>query len=198
MILPAPSFPIVPGESPGDRLARIVAHYAGCSLGTRQDELAALVGRGVCDSSIVAWKTNCASFALGVLAAAGCPHPILQKPTLIGHAFSDLVAIGYALGAWRPWASSGSITVGAALWYETTPAAGDDHVEFYLSPDGPTHGGGGRADNAITVGKGAVDLSWGRPVHQWLDPEELGIPFTPAAPPEDTEPHPDITDPHTS
>ncbi len=197
MILPAPTFPIVPGESPGDRIARIVRAYAGCSLGTRQDELAALVGRGVCDSSIVAWKTNCASFALGVLAAAGVQHPILAKPTLVGHAFSDLVAIGYALGAWRPWASSGSIPVGAALWYALA-GQNDDHVEFYLSPDGPTHGGGGRADNAITVGKGTVDLSWGRPVHQWLDPEELGIPFTPLPAPEDVEPHPSQEEPHAA
>lgn len=200
MILPAPSFPYVPGEAPGDRIARIVRAYAGCSLSSRREELAALVGRGVNDEAFVALKTNCATFALGVLSAAGVRHKKLSAPTAIGAAFSDLVTLGNDLKAWRPWAGSGSIPVGAALWYEI-PNTDDDHVEFYLSPDGPEHGGGGRDDNAVTVGRGPVALSWGRPVHKWLDPGALGISVAPIAdtdpaPPLDVEPHRDVNDPH--
>ena len=186
MILPAPAIPFVPGELPGVRIARIVQMYAGCALGTRQDELAALIGRGVCDESMVAWRTNCATFALGVLAASGCSHYILEAPTLIGRAFSDLVQLGNEMHAWQP-GNSGPIPVGALLHYGIT-GENDDHAEFYLSPIGPQHGGGGRPDNAITVGTGPVALSMGRPIEQWLDPGALGITVALSGPDDDTQP----------
>jgi len=188
MLRPPPSFPPVLGESGGQRIARIVRAYAGCSLSSRLDELQALVDRGVCDPSIVGLKTNCATFALGVLAAAGCPHPLLARQTAVGAAFSELVTLGDDLGAWRVWAPSEALPVGALLWYEIA-GQNDDHAEFLLEPGPPpTHGGGGRMNNAITVGQGDVALSWGRPVHRWLDPDALGLPD--AAAPTDPRPIP--------
>jgi hypothetical protein len=186
-ILAAPTYALVPGESPGRRIARIVGLYAGCSLSARREELAALVGRGVCDESIVAWQTNCATVALGVLAAAGVQHRVLSTPTANGRAFSDLVQLGVDLGAWRDPATDGPPVMGAALWYALA-GQNDDHVEFLVDPGGPVHGGGGRPNNAVTVATGPVALSCGRPLHRWLDPERLGLPVAEATA-EDVEPH---------
>ena len=203
MILPAPVFDVIPGELPGARIARIVRAYDGCRLhdpGTQLQhpriwELAALVGRGVNDQQMVTWQTNCATFALGVLSAAGLP---CGPATKIGEAFSDLVRIGYSLNAWqasRPEniadaAHPGDYPVGALLWYRLD-GTNDDHVEFFLgrAADGKMlHGGGGRADNAITVAEGEVDWSWGRPVWRWLEPGLLGLEVVEDAA-QDVEPH---------
>ena len=175
MILPAPQFPPVSGESDGQRIARIVRSFNGCSLSSRRADLAALVGRGVDDESIVTIQTNCATFALGVLAAAGCAHPILKRTYVNGMAFSWLVQIGNDLGAWRDPATDGPPVTGAAMWYEVA-GMNDDHVEWCVDASVPIHGGGGRPNNAITVGPGPIALSCGRPLHRWLDPERLGLP----------------------
>lgn len=188
-ILPAPTYPIGAGESPGELIARIVRVYAGCSCKVRRDELAALVGRGVQDESIVTWRTNCALFALGVLAAAGVRHTLLAEPTRIEMAFCDLVRIGDDLGAWRDPATAGAIPVGAWMWYRL-PGLNDDHIECFLSNLGPEHGGAGRADNAVTIATGIPALSCGRPMYRWLDPEDLGIATL------DVEPHHDTPEPH--
>jgi hypothetical protein len=175
MIPAAPAFPLIQDQAPGERIASILRHYAGCSLSNRLDELESLVCRGVDDVKVASWKTNCATVALGILAAAGAQHPLLQRPLAIEEAFSRLVQIGLDLGAWRDPVAGRVPPLGSAMWYEI-PNTGDDHVEFMLeSPD--THGGGGRADNAITVGSGGdVHWSWGRPMHKYLDPDALGIP----------------------
>jgi hypothetical protein len=162
----APLFLPQPGEDAGRRFARIVRLYDKCSLHNRRADLASLVCRGTDDESIVEWKTNCAVFILGVLAAAGCPHPALKQPLKNGMAFSVMIQIGNDYGAWRDPAKDGQPKAVCVLWYERI--AGDDHAEVFLSePD--EHGGGGRADNAITVGHSDIHESWGRPVHRWLD-----------------------------
>lgn len=175
MTVPVPSFPPQPGESPGEHLARIVRHYAGCSLEARRDELGALVARGVDEPEhVVTVETNCAMFALGVLKAAGCPHELLDHPYVDEMAFAWLVKIGTDLGAWRDPGKDGLPTKPAALWYRVA-GRNVDHVEFLLSlPD--EHGGGGRTDNAITVGRGDWHESWGRPLYRWLDPDALNLP----------------------
>jgi hypothetical protein len=187
MILPAPVAAYRAGESPGDRIARIVRLYEGCSAdGNGALRLAALVGRGVNDQSFVQVRSNCATFALGVLACAGVVSPELQEETKIGAAFSDLVAIGYRFAAWEVPSSDVEIPVGAALWYRID-GTNDDHVEFQL--DGGQHGGGGRAGNAVTVETGPVMLSVGRPLYRWLDPDRLEIAVVAAASADETGPH---------
>jgi hypothetical protein len=182
-VLQAPSYPPVQGESSGQRLARIVRTYAGCSLSNRRQDLAALVGRGVDDESIVTVQTNCATFSLGVLAAAGCPHPLLTKPYVNGMAVAWMSQIGNDLGAWRD--PSDAPVTGACLWFEG--AGNNDHFEWLLDPSEPAHGGGGRPDNAISIEVGQIATSLWRPLHKWLDPERLLLPEWDAG--TDVEPH---------
>ena len=175
MIVPVPSFPPVVGESGGARIVRIVRAYAGCSLSVRRANLGALIARGVDEpEAVVGIETNCAMFALGVLTAAGCQHPLLQKKYVNEMAFAWLVQIGNDLGAWRLPAVSELIPTGAAIWYEIV-GENDDHVEFVTEPP-DEHGGGGRPNNEITIGRGDYHVSWSRPIHRWLDPEALGLP----------------------
>jgi putative peptidoglycan binding protein len=170
--VPAPTFDVVDGESNGARIARIVRFYEGCSLSARTDELGALVGRGVDDpNSVVRITTNCAMFALGVLSAAGVQHPLLSKPYVNGMAFAWVVQIGTDTGAWRDPSTDGPPVEGAAMWYRIA-GTNDDHVEFMLTPP-DEHGGGGRANNAITIETGDVSTSVGRPLYKWLDPSAL-------------------------
>jgi hypothetical protein len=138
------------------------------------------------DQSFVHVASNCATFALGVLACAGVVAPELQEETKIGAAFSDLVAVGYRFAAWEVPHESVAIPVGAALWYRID-GTNDDHVEFQL--DGGQHGGGGRVGNAVTVETGPVLLSMGRPLYRWLDPDRLEIATVQAASAGATGPH---------
>jgi hypothetical protein len=172
----------LPGESPGDKLCRIVRSYVGCSLKVRRSELAALVARGVDDpESVVTISTNCGMFALGVMAEAGVDDPLLDRKYVTGMAIAWLRQIGLnrkALvrytGPHGPQPSAGSL-----LRYET-PSKNDDHVEWLLSSldaqGGGSHAGGGRPDNAITlVERGIVTSSLGRPLVEFWDPNLLGI-----------------------
>lgn len=158
------------GMSNGEFIASIVRHYEGASLSNRRDELGALVGRGVDDpNAVVGIKTNCAMFALGVLKAAGVQHPLLNKPYVNGMAFAWVVQIGNDTGAWRT-PDQGSPPEGAAMWYRT--GGNDDHIEFMLTPP-DEHGGGGRSNNAITIERGDISRSVGRPLYKWLDPNAV-------------------------
>lgn len=174
MILPAPIFTPVVGEDSGQRIVRIVRSFSGCSLSVRTKELAALVGRGVDDESIAQWKTNCATFVLGVLFAAGCPYAALWKPIKNGMSFAVLVNIGQYYSAWRDPAVDGPPVPGSVMWYEL-PGENDDHAEFHLAPP-DEHGGGGRGDNLISIGDSPEAFSWGRPMHRWLDVSCIALP----------------------
>jgi hypothetical protein len=195
-VLAEPNFPLVAGETPGSRIVRIAQSYVGCALhdpvhptlpNKRLDELAALIGRGVDDESVVSIKTNCAMFALGVLRAAGVVHPRLSQKYVDGMAFAWLIEIGNSFNAWRP-GESGPLSVGAILHY-AVQGENDDHAEVYVSASGPMHCGGGRADNAITQETGPVTLSLGRPISQWLDPDALGLEVVESAAGPTSEPH---------
>ncbi len=180
----------LPGETPGQKIVRIVRSYVGCSLSERADELGALVGRGVDDPKrAVTVKTNCATSALGVLKLAGCPSPILDRPYLSANglapganAIAWVLELGRAMGALVTLQTPGVITVkpsvGALLHYGT-PGKNNDHVEWLLSEIAPSGaadtGGGGRADNAITEGRQVIAWNNGRPLLHWLDPDKLGI-----------------------
>ena len=194
MILPAPIFPMLSGELPGDRIARIMRLYDGfVPLGPHpvgRDALAGLVGRGIDDESVVDWRTNCCTFALGLLFAAGVDHPILKKPLRNGLEFTDMVTLGYSFSAWRVAVASEIPPRGALLWYRVA-GQNDDHVEVMLdAPD--EHGGGGRPDNAITIGRSDPHVSNGRPLWRWLDPAALEIPTLPVA-----DPHLDPSGPNS-
>jgi hypothetical protein len=172
----APLFPPVAGESAGQRVFRVVRFYDGCSLSNRRDELAALVGEAA-----VTWTTNCETFAIGVYRALGLEVPDVQAPLKNGLEGSVVEHVAARAGGWQP--PSATPPVGALMHYRSNPyrktAAGqtiyDDHVEFMgAAPD--EHGGGGRANNLISIEHGDVRSSVGRPLYGWIDPEMLGLP----------------------
>ena len=176
-------FPRIPGEPPDARIVRIMRSYAGCSLSSRRNELAALV-EAAGPRGCVAWETNCATFALGVLRAAcgelddaRSVHALLAQPIPPQKAFTWLVQIGADRKAWRDERIAGPPVPGAIMWYEID-GKNDDHAEIRLTAEGE-HGGAGRANNAVTIGYGDVDHSAGRPIHLWMDPFALGIVWIP-------------------
>jgi hypothetical protein len=187
-VLPAPVFAPVVGETSSMRIVRIMKSYEGCSLSARRADLAALVGRGIDDELVVEWKTNCETFALGVLFAAGIDLVELCIPLRNGREAEVLDAIDKKFHAWRTAATSESPPAGALMHYRSSPyrtrADGstiyDDHVEFMLeAPDLhglSLHGGGGRENNEITIERGNIHFSAGKPLCRWLDPVALNLP----------------------
>lgn len=182
MILQALVFAPVVGEDSGSRIDRVVRSYAGCSLSVRTKDLAALVGRGVDDESMVAWETNCLTFALGVIAACGSDVAELREHIPNGREAIALDPLVKRAGGWVVYEGQ-PVKTGSLMHYRSVPyhvnAAGetiyDDHYEFKLrAPD--EHGGGGRANNEITVEHGDWSHSVSRPLHEVLDPDGYGLP----------------------
>jgi len=185
---------LVPGEQPVDRIVRLVKSYVGCSLSNRRADLGALVARGVDNpESVVTISTNCATSALGIMAAAGVRDAILNKPYQSGMAVSWVRQIGINTGALVKFDGKTMPKRGALMRYNT-PGTNNDHVEWCLSDvdasGNADHGGGGRANNAITEGTGNVLSSLGRPLQEWWDPDKLGIPVLVQDQPAPTPPPP--------
>jgi len=182
---PVAMLPLVPGESPGQRLARIAYSHVGCSLKNRRDELGKLVARGV-DSpeKVVTITTNCGTSALGVMAQAGVRDAILNKPYQSGMAIAWLRAIGQRTGALQKYSRSGPQPKIGSLMRYNTAGKNDDHVEWLLSDVGNNgvahHCGGGKANNAITEATGNITVSFNRPLVEWWDPDKLGIEVLPS------------------
>ena len=156
------------------------------SLSHNRPKLMSLIGRGVDgDFAIqsVQWKTNCATSALGFIAAscgsierAKSVHPSLVAKSKIGTAVSVLVSIARDTLSLRTPTSLKSIKPGSLLWYGTQ-GKNDDHFEWVLSPiddqNHAEHGGGGRPDNAITVSTGDISHSSGRPLKKYIDIDDM-------------------------
>ena len=187
MILPAPVFTPVLGEGAGQRIDRVVRSFAGCSLSTRRDDLAALVGRGVDDESMVTWETNCLVFAIGIIAACGSDVAELRGHIPNGREYVALSPLVSRAGGWVLYTGQ-PVKTGSLMHYRSVPyrvnAAGetvyDDHYEFKLLAS-DEHGGGGRANNEITVEHGDWSHSVGRPLYEVLDPDGYGLPDANAA-----------------
>jgi hypothetical protein len=178
----------LPGETPGQKLVRIVRKYVGCSLLNRADELGTLVARGVDDpKKVVGIKTNCGMFALGVMAEAGVQHALLDRPYVVGMAIGWVLQIARERGALVTMPAQLPFTVeppvGALLHYGK-PGTNNDHVEWLLSEVAPSGAadtaGGGRPNNAITAGRYVITRNAGRPLLHWVDPTKLGIEVVPA------------------
>lgn len=163
--------------NPGDTFADLVKKYEGCSLSCRRDELADLVCRGVDNpKQAVQIKTNCAMFTLGILKEAGVEHDLLNQPYKSGMAVAWVLQIARDLKALKKYSSSEMPKKGSILHYYT-PGSNNNHVEWLLEdPDTKwcaEHGGGGRADNAITCGSGDIRWNAGRALREWIDPDLL-------------------------
>lgn len=161
----------------GDTLVALVKKYVGCSLHVHKDDLATLVCRGVDDpDQSVLIKTNCGMFALGIMHEAGVVHDLLTQKYKLGMAIAWVRTIGKDLGALKKFSKSEMPKAGSLLHYYTS-GKNNNHVEWLLEdPDDQgcaEHGGGGRTDNAITIGSGNVLWNYGRPLQEWLDPDIL-------------------------
>jgi len=205
--IPKVALPSVPGESPGDKLVRLVRSCVGLSLSSKREDLGMLVARGVDKpEAVVGITTNCATTALGIMAEAGVKHKLLNQPYVSGMAVAWIRQIGQDLGALVKYDPKGPQPKPGSLLRYNTAGKNDDHVEWLLTPIGANgeaeHAGGGRADNAITAGTGNVLTSWGRPLVEWLDPDKLMIdviakpvepeaPETPVVPEPAPEPEPE-------
>ena len=134
------------------------------------------------------------AYTCGPVDAASAVHSLLATPSQIGQAIAWLSRIGNDKGAWVTYSASGQQPQhGDLLWYwnhptrtkddGTTETVYDDHVEWALSDPGSDHvadhGGGGRTNNAITVGNGDLTTNAGRALRKFLDLDKLGI--TPVA-----------------
>lgn len=182
---PINALPLVPGEEPADRIIRIVKSYDGCSLSSRRADLGELVSRGVDKpEAVVGIATNCATSALGIMAKAGVKHKLLNTPYVSGMAVGWVRQIAMDRDALVRYSTSGPQPKPGALLRYNTAGTNNDHVEWVLGPVGAggmaLHGGGGRGNNAISVGMGDIRTSWGRPIVEWIDPDKLGIDFIPA------------------
>ena len=171
----------VPGESPADKIVRLVTSYVGCSLSSRKDELGKLVARGVDDPNrVVTITTNCGTSALGVLALAGVQDPILDKKYVSGMAIAWVRQIGINLGALVKYTGkNGPQPKRGDLLHYFDDGKNNNHVEWCLSdPDEngiAEHGGGGRANNAITKSTSSVYTNYYRPLQEIIDCDKLGI-----------------------
>lgn len=160
-----------------DTIISLVKRYEGCSLHVRKDDLGTLVCRGVDDpDQAVLIKTNCGMFALGIMKEAGVVHDLLNQKYKSGMAIAWVRTIGKDLKALQKF-SKGNMPKAGALLHYYTAGKNDNHVEWLLSDVDDQgcaeHGGGGRTDNAITIGSGNVLWNYGRPLQEWLDPDML-------------------------
>jgi len=163
-----------------DRIVSIVSSYVGCSLEHDTDRLAELVARGVDHpGSIVRVKTNCGTFALGVLHAAGVPHELLEHKYRNEMAIAWIIQVANDCGAIRYPKRDGQPPAGALLhyWVRQGTKTVNHHVEFCLETPTATwiarHAGGGRPKNAITDGVSDIRWNASRPLQAWYDPDEL-------------------------
>jgi len=158
------------GESPADRICRFIRSFNGVSLNNQPERLAQLTARGVDRGSIQAskWFTNCGTSALGFLAAAcgtvACArevHPQLGAESVNGTSIGWLYQIAGDCGVAINYKLNSYIPKGSLVSY-----AHGQHVEWVLEDSDVIidHGGGGRARNAITVGRGDIRSSLGRPL----------------------------------
>lgn len=163
----------------GDKIARAVESYIGCSPNERPMDLALLVSRGVDDpmEMLHVWS-NCGTFALGIFHQVGVDHPLLSTPYKSGMAIAWLLKIGRDLGALVTTHSIAELQRGMLMHF-STPGKNDDHVEFCLSDidsdNSYRHAGGGHGNDSLTVGEGVSNLatSMGRPLQHLFDPTKL-------------------------
>lgn len=168
------------GETTGEHVARIVRALDGISLHSHADHLAELFWANeeteARASLVSSWKTNCGTSMRCVYALAGSDLDLILCPYVVGRAVSWVLQAAMTAKALLPGTHWRSLGPGWGMHYGT-PGLNNDHVEFCLSvPDAvgiADHGGGGRPDNAITVGRGSILSSSGRPLLSIIDPARM-------------------------
>lgn len=175
-----------PGESAGEHITRIVRGLQGVSLAHERERLEALfLANETAERAalVASMRTNCGTSmrAIYVLAGVSAGKPDgcdeLLDPYEVGMAVSWVLEAARergALVAASQWRRAGP---GWGLHYGT-PGRNDDHLEWVLgTPDPHTgsveHGGGGRVGNAITIARGDIRWSSGRPLRAMIGPERM-------------------------
>ena len=193
----------LPGELPGEHVARVALAFEGCSLIHERDKLNALflvneaTPQAAANTALA--STNCGTSARQFLCIAGCPDNYITRPYETGQAISWLLAAAFHCGAaidchtnpnaWK------ILDAGWLIRYNT-PGQNNDHIEMCLSKPDPNTGvahhiGGGRANNCIgPMETGDIRHSLGRPIAHIIDPNKLGIPTLPALPAPQPDPTP--------
>jgi hypothetical protein len=193
----------LPGETQGQHIARCVQAFNGVSLSQNVAQLDALflVNETPARAPQVATlQTNCATFARCIFALAGCTSNYVLEPYPIGAGISLVLEAAQQLGCLITAATTPnylSMLGPGCLIHYAVPNTNDDHVEFCLSVPDPTtgvalHGGGGRPNNAITVGTGDIRMSLGRPIQHIILPTNMAVagPSVVITPPVDPTPPP--------
>lgn len=169
-------------ESAGDHIARIVRALNGVSLVHDREKLEALFWANETRERaplVASMRTNCGTSMRAVYALAGVEAD--------DHYILDDYRVGMAVAWVLEQARLNNAIVSPSRWRDAgpgwgmhygTPGHNDDHMEFCLSvPDPVTgiadHGGGGRGQNAITVVRGGIRWSSGRPLRALIDPDRM-------------------------
>lgn len=185
MTSPIATINSLPGETPGDKIVRLVNSYIGCSLSERRDELSKLVARGVDDPNVVVTiTTNCGTSCLGIMALAGVQDPLLNHKYVSGMAIAWVRQIAINLGALNKYTGkNGPQPKRGDLMHYFDDGKNNNHVEWCLSdPDEngiAEHGGGGRSNNAITKSTSSIYTNYYRPLKEFIDCNKLGIEIVP-------------------
>lgn len=178
----------LPGETPGDHIARCVKAFNGVSLINEKEKLFALFSVNELTperaAQVAAMPTDCASAQRCVMTLCGSPLPEFTTPYKVGSAISILIEAGMKAqalinchqnpNAWK------DIQTGDIMMYASSLQSNDWHAESALGTPDDTgmgdHGGFGRANNGCTVEHGHMTSSLGRPIQYIIKCDKLGIP----------------------
>jgi hypothetical protein len=193
-------FAVVPGETSGEYAARVVRAFDRA----RPDAKAGVHGllywlaesvEGADAAAEQYRTTNCATSWRWLAKKLGCPHKWCGLPDKQIRKLDPSGPVSWNLkiardmGALIDVRGMPKADVEALLgegWgiHYNTPGTNDSHMEWCLDsylpdPEPDEHGGGGRAGNEITVERGNVMQSLGRPIAHIIDPSKMGFATSP-------------------
>lgn len=183
----------LPGELPGEHIARTILAFEGCSVINNRTKLNALFLTNETSEQSAAQvaliQTNCGTSARCILALVGCQNKWITQPYQSGMAIVWLMQAGYDCNAivdcrqdpnaWK------QLDTGWMIHYQS-PGSNNDHIEWVLTKPDPLTGiadhiGGGRASNKIGPKEtGDVRHSLGRPIAQIFRPESWKLTTLPS------------------
>src|ERR1019366_6721503 len=129
----------LPGELPGEHLARAILAFEGCSVINNRAKLNDLFlsnesnPQSAAQTALI--QTNCGTSARSILALAGCQNKYITQAYQSGMAISWLMQAGYDCGAvvdctrdsnaWK------QLDTGWLIHYQS-PGSNNDHIEWCI------------------------------------------------------------------
>jgi len=174
----------LPGETPGEHLARCAQAFNGVSLTNNVAKLNSLflVNETAQRAPQVAQvQTNCATFLRAILALAGCTSNFVLEPYPIGAGISLILEAAQQMGCLISAAATPnymSLIVPGTIIHYAVAGTNDDHVEMVVSAPDPItnicqHVGAGRPGNAVSIETGQIKTSLGRPIQHIILPMNM-------------------------